>query len=41
VLADHRAGHAELFREHVADALDRVEHLERFAPRRFLPTRPS
>jgi hypothetical protein len=38
VLADYRAGDAELCREHVADALERVEHLERFAPlRRLLP----
>jgi len=36
VLADHRAGDAELCREHTADALERVEHLERFAPLRRL-----
>jgi hypothetical protein len=33
-LADFRAGDAALCREHVADALDRVDHLERFAPLR-------
>ena len=33
-LADHRAGDADLCREHVADALARLEHLERFAPLR-------
>jgi hypothetical protein len=37
VLADQRAGHTALFDEHMADALERVEHLERFAPlRRWL-----
>jgi hypothetical protein len=36
VLADHRAGDAELCREHTADALERVDHLERFAPLRRL-----
>jgi hypothetical protein len=36
VLADLRAGDAELGREHIGDALERVDHLERFAPlRRF------
>ncbi|MEW6476876.1 MAG: hypothetical protein AB1679_31855 [Actinomycetota bacterium] len=36
VLADQRAGDTELFEEHRADALGRLEHLERFAPlRRF------
>ena len=34
VLADYRAGDAEQCREHVADALERVDHLERFAPLR-------
>jgi hypothetical protein len=38
LLADHRSGDAELYREHTADVLERVEHLERFAPlRRLLP----
>ena len=41
VLADHRAGNLELGREHIADALDRVEHLERFAPLRRVLARPS
>ena len=36
VLADYRAGDADLCREHRADALERVEHLERFAPLRRL-----
>jgi hypothetical protein len=36
VLADHRAGDADLCREHTADALERVDHLERFAPLRRL-----
>ena len=36
VLADLRAGDAELCREHVGDALERVDHLERFAPLRRL-----
>ena len=40
VLADLRAGDAELYREHVGDARERIEHLERFAPLRRLP-RPS
>ena len=34
VLTDQRAGDTDLFAEHKADALDRVEHLERFAPLR-------
>ena len=36
-LNDYRAGNTQMFKEHVADALERVEHLERFAPlrRRF------
>ena len=34
VLNDYRAGDTQMFTEHVADALDRVEHLERFAPLR-------
>ncbi|MDQ1514991.1 MAG: hypothetical protein QOE80_821 [Actinomycetota bacterium] len=33
VLADYRAGRPDL-EEHVADALERVDHLERFAPLR-------
>ena len=36
VLNDYRAGDAELFKEHVGAAFERVEHLERLAPlRRF------
>lgn len=35
-LADQRAGDEILFREHLADALERVDHLERFAPLRRL-----
>jgi hypothetical protein len=39
VLADQEAGNLGLFEEHRADALERLDHLERFAPlRRF--TRP-
>lgn len=34
VLADQRAGDRDGFDEHLADALERVEHLERFAPLR-------
>lgn len=34
VLSDCRAGDTDLFREHRADALERVNHLERFAPLR-------
>ena len=34
VLADQRTGDGALFDAHLADALDRVEHLERFAPLR-------
>ena len=41
VLADHRAADTDLCREHVADALERVEHLERFAPLRRVLARPS
>ena len=38
VLADYRAGRTDLCREHRDDVLERVEHLERFAPlRRLLP----
>ena len=33
-LSDYRAGNTELFREHMADALERADHLERFAPLR-------
>ena len=32
VLDDYRAGNTDLFNEHIADALERVEHLERLAP---------
>ena len=39
VLNDQRAGNTGLFKEHVADALERVEHLERFAPLRRLRLR--
>jgi len=37
VLTDRRAGDEALYREHLADALERIDHLERFAPlrRRF------
>jgi hypothetical protein len=42
VLADHRAGDAALCREHIGDALERLDHLERFAPlRRALARRPD
>lgn len=35
-LADQRAGDEAAFAEHKADALERIEHLDRFAPlRRF------
>ena len=34
VLNDHRAGNTAMFTEHVAAALERVNHLERFAPLR-------
>jgi hypothetical protein len=38
VLADHRAGDHACLREHLADAVERLDHLERFAPlRRFTP----
>ena len=38
VLADQRTGDRAQFDEHVADALERIDHLERFAPlRRFTP----
>lgn len=38
VLADHRTGNREALDEHLADALERLDHLERFAPlRRLLP----
>jgi hypothetical protein len=41
VLADHRAGGPDLD-EHLAAALDRVDHLERFAPlRRVLARGPG
>ena len=37
VLKDYRTGDTSLFTEHIADALERVDHLERLAPlrRRF------
>jgi hypothetical protein len=34
VLADLRSGDRDAFDEHLVDALERVEHLERFAPLR-------
>lgn len=34
VLSDYRAGDSESMQEHLADVLQRVEHLERFAPLR-------
>ena len=34
VLADQRAGDDGLYREHLADARERLDHLERFAPLR-------
>jgi hypothetical protein len=34
VLKDQQTGNTEMFREHAAAALERVEHLERFAPLR-------
>jgi len=34
VLNDYRAGDTDMFREHIADAIQRVDHLERFAPLR-------
>lgn len=38
VLADQKAGDQASFEEHKADALARLDHLERFAPlRRFTP----
>ena len=40
VLADLRAGNGESAREHLADAVDRIEHLERFAPLRRILARP-
>lgn len=36
VLADQRAGDEALYREHLTDALERVDHLERLAPLRRL-----
>jgi hypothetical protein len=37
VLNDCRAGNPDLFNEHIAEALERVDHLERLAPlRRWL-----
>lgn len=36
VLKAHRAGDGPMVEVHVADALERVEHLERFAPLRRL-----
>ena len=40
VLADHRSASPDL-EEHMEDAIDRVDHLERFAPLRRLLARPS
>jgi hypothetical protein len=40
VLADQRVGSPDL-EEHIADVLERVEHLERFAPLRRVLARPS
>lgn len=37
VLEDYRAGDTVSLEEHMADALERVEHLERFAPLRRRP----
>ena len=34
VLADRRAGDDALYREHLAEAVQRIEHLERFSPLR-------
>jgi uncharacterized protein YPO0396 len=34
VLNDYRTGNADLFNEHMADALERVEHLQHLAPLR-------
>ena len=34
VLGDFRAGDSDAIQEHLDDALERVEHLERFAPLR-------
>lgn len=34
ILNDFRAGDTAMVKEHIADALERVEHLERFAPLR-------
>ena len=36
VLNDYRAGDRDSLQEHLADALERCEHLERFAPLRRL-----
>ncbi|HZQ78971.1 MAG TPA: hypothetical protein VFE55_16670 [Acidimicrobiia bacterium] len=36
VLRDYRAGDTELCREHMADVVERLDHLERFAPLRRL-----
>jgi len=40
VLRDLRAGDDELFREHVGDVRERLDHLERFAPLRRALARP-
>ena len=40
VLRDLRAGDDELFREHVGDVRERLDHLERFAPLRRALTGP-
>lgn len=39
VLADWRAGDGQSLEEHMADALERIDHLERFAPLRRLTPR--
>ena len=40
VLRDLRAGDDELFREHLGDVGERLDHLERFAPLRRARARP-
>ena len=40
VLRDLRAGDDELFREHLGDVRERLDHLERFAPLRRALARP-
>jgi hypothetical protein len=41
VLADQRAGDPDLFGEHMADVLERIDHLERYAPLRRLIRSPT